>query len=129
MTTEQAHREWRAVTPPVLPDAQVVADAAAFYAANNGAPWFADADLFDHATAAAYRLASVYPIAGHAVEVHIAPQAVRHAVSEFGDLITADSIAESAATVLLDVAAERAGVPLSRGHIHVIAPGILRLTW
>lgn len=111
----------------VIPGPGTVADAARFYATGHSAPEYADADVYELATAHAYRLASAYPVAPNAVEVAISPEAVAYAVSEYVDLLTADSIAESAATVMLDMAAERAGV--TDGLITTVAPGVLRLTW
>lgn len=116
-------------TITVTPGAGTVAAAGRAYAAERSEPVYAEPEFWEVAEAAAYRLAAVYPVADNAVEVFISPEAVAYAVSEFRVLTTADRIADAAATVILDIAGERAGTPLATGQITTIAPGILRLTW
>lgn len=111
--------------------AVAVAEAGIAAAADHADTCWENADAFERAEAAAFRLASVYPIDDDTVEVTISPAAVAYAVVAFSDslILTGQSIAESAATVILDTAAERMRVPLSRGRISTVAPGVLRLTW
>lgn len=128
MTTSHDTTRTVAVT---IPGSPAVANAALAYAARNREPWFSEPDYFEVAVAHAYRLANAYPVADDAVEVVISPEALTYAMRSHGgdDLLTADSIAEQCATVMLDNAAEVTGVPLSRGHITTVAPGVLRLRW
>lgn len=115
------------MTARVLPSPVAVATAGKAAAAERSVPAVTSPDRFEVAVAAAFSFAAVYPVADNAVEVCISPVAVSYSVG--GDLLSADSIAESAGTVILDLAAEAAGVPLSSGHITTEAPGVLRLTW
>lgn len=110
-----------------LPTSPEVARAARHAASERATTVFAAPDKWERIYAHAFRLASVYPITDDTVEVCVSLDALTYAAG--GDLPTADSIADGAATVILDLAAERASVPLSRGRIDTVAPGVLRLTW